>query len=50
MAPSVWAGALNFVNYGAVLGYVIGLAVFWSAGSIAAQSGNAKATFFNKSC
>lgn len=47
LAPSSWAGAQHFVNYGAVLGYVVGLAVFWFSGLISTQSGNAKATISN---
>jgi hypothetical protein len=44
LAPAAWAGALRFVNYAAVLGYVVGLAVFWFSGLISNPSGNAKAT------
>jgi hypothetical protein len=44
LAPPALAGGLRFVNYAAVLGYVIGLAVFWFSGLISDPSGNAKAT------
>lgn len=44
LAPAAWAGGLRFVNYAAVLGYVVGLAVFWFSGLISNPSGNAKAT------
>ena len=49
LAPASWAGGLRFVNYAAVLGYVVGLAVFWFSGLIANTSGNAKATFSKNS-
>lgn len=39
-----WSAAQDFLNYGAVLGYVVGLALFWFSGLIT-KSGNAKATF-----
>lgn len=44
LAPSSWAGAQHFVNYAAVLGYVLGLVAFWFSGLIANPSGNARAT------
>ena len=44
LVPPTWAVAQHFVNYGAVLGYVLGLAVFWFSGLISDKSGNAKAT------
>jgi len=44
LAPAAWAGGLRFVNYAAVLGYVVGLAVLWFSGLISNPSGNAKAT------
>jgi hypothetical protein len=44
LAPAPWAGGLGFVNYAAVLGYVMGLAVLWFSGLISNPSGNAKAT------
>lgn len=42
--PPTWAVAQHVVNYGAVLGYVVGLALFWFSGLISDKSGNAKAT------
>lgn len=44
LVPAAWAGGLHFVNYAAVLGYVMGLAVLWFSGLISNPSGNAKAT------
>ncbi|WP_354172356.1 hypothetical protein [Arthrobacter sp. UYEF36] len=44
LAPAGWAVAQHLVNYAAVLGYVVGLAVFWFSGLIANPSGNARAT------
>ena len=48
LAPAGWAGGLHFVNYAAVLGYVVGLVVFWFSGLISNPSGNAKATLRQK--
>ena len=42
--PGRLGRALRFVNYAAVLGYVVGLAVLWFSGLISNPSGNAKAT------
>ena len=44
-----WAGARHLINYAAVLGYVVGLAVFWFSGLIANTTGNAKTTLSQKS-
>ncbi|WP_426976195.1 hypothetical protein ACQCSU_15705 [Pseudarthrobacter sp. O4] len=43
-APPDWALGQHVVNYSAVLGYVLGLALFWFSGLIASKSGNANAT------
>ncbi|MET3920178.1 hypothetical protein [Arthrobacter sp. UYEF20] len=43
-APPDWALGQHVVNYSAVLGYVLGLALFWFSGLIASKSGTANAT------
>ena len=43
-APPEWALGQHVINYSAVLGYVLGLALFWFSGLIASKSGNANAT------
>ena len=49
VAPPAWALAQHLANYSAVLGYVLGLGLFWFAGLIAQPPGHAGATFHNKS-
>lgn len=44
-APEDWGLAQQTVNYVAVLGYVLGLGMFWASGRAAKESGNARATF-----
>lgn len=44
-APDPWDPARMLVNYVAVLGYVLGLLIFWLSGRIAAPPDNAPATF-----
>jgi hypothetical protein len=44
-APESWILAQQTVNYLAVLGYVLGLGMFWASGRVAKESGNARATF-----
>jgi len=44
-APVTWILAQQTVNYLAVLGYVLGLGLFWASGRVAKESGNARATF-----
>ncbi len=44
-APEAWVPAQQTVNYLAVLGYVLGLGLFWVSGLAAKKSGNARATF-----
>jgi hypothetical protein len=44
-APPAWALGQHLVNYSAVLGYILGLGLFWFAGQIAAKAGNDDATF-----
>lgn len=44
-APDSWIPAQLTVNYLAVLGYVLGLCLFWVSGLVANKSGNARATF-----
>ena len=44
-APEDWFLAQQTVNYLAVLGYVLGLGMFWASGRAATESGNARATF-----
>jgi hypothetical protein len=44
-APPAWALGQHLANYSAVLGYVLGLALFWFAGLIAQPRGDARATF-----
>ncbi|BCW69781.1 hypothetical protein [Arthrobacter sp. NicSoilB8] len=44
-APEAWVPAQQTVNYLAVLGYVLGLGLFWVSGLVAKESGNARATF-----
>jgi hypothetical protein len=44
-APPAWHVGQHLANYSAVLGYVLGLALFWCAGLIAHPRGNAGTTF-----
>ncbi|QDY89153.1 hypothetical protein E7Y32_02165 [Arthrobacter sp. UKPF54-2] len=44
-APDPWDPARMLVNYVAVLGYVLGLLIFWLSGRIAAPPDNTPATF-----
>ena len=44
-APEDWLLAQQTVNYLAVLGYVLGLGLFWASGLAAKESRNARATF-----
>jgi len=44
-APEAWILAQQTINYSAVLGYVLGLGLFWASGLAAKESGNARATF-----
>jgi hypothetical protein len=44
-APEPWIPAQQTVNYLAVLGYVLGLGLFWFSGLAAQKSGNSRATF-----
>ena len=48
LTPPGWAGAQDFVNYAAALGYVLGLVAFWFSGLIASPAGNARATLRQK--
>ncbi|MEC5181929.1 hypothetical protein [Arthrobacter sp. CG_A4] len=43
-APPEWALGQHVINYSAVLGYVLGLALFWFSGLNDSKSGNAHAT------
>jgi len=47
-SPPAWDVGQHLVNYFAVLGYVLGLGLFWFAGLIAQPRGNARATFRKK--
>lgn len=47
-APPAWESTQDLANYSAVLGYVLGLALFWFAGLIAQPRGSADATFRRK--
>ena len=44
-ATKDWLLAQQTVNYLAVLGYVLGLGLFWASGLAAKESHNARATF-----
>lgn len=44
-APGAWILAQQTVNYLAVLGYVLGLGLFWASGLAAKKTGKARATF-----
>ncbi|XAS64691.1 hypothetical protein VUN84_03175 [Micrococcaceae bacterium Sec5.8] len=44
LGPAAWSAAQDFLNYGAVLGYVVGLALFWFSGLVT-KSSNTQATF-----
>ena len=44
-APEPWIAAQQTVNYVAVLGYVLGLGLFWVSGRVPKESGNGRATF-----
>ena len=44
-APQGWILAQQTVNNLAVVGYVLGLCLFWISGRVAKESGNARATF-----
>jgi hypothetical protein len=44
-APEDWFLAQQTVNYLAVVGYVLGLGLFWASGLAAKKSGNTSATF-----
>jgi hypothetical protein len=44
-APEDWAAGAHLVNYLAVLGYVLGLCLFWVSGRAGRETGNARATF-----
>jgi hypothetical protein len=44
-APETWTLAQQTVNYLAVVGYVLGLGLFWFSGVAAQGPGNARATF-----
>jgi hypothetical protein len=44
-APPAWDLWQHLANYSAVLGYVVGLALFWFAGLIAQPRGHTRATF-----
>jgi hypothetical protein len=48
-APPAWELGQHLANYLAVLGYVLGLALFWFAGLIAQPRGKPGATFRKKS-
>ncbi|MGO4806273.1 hypothetical protein AB4089_14210 [Arthrobacter sp. 2MCAF15] len=43
-APEDWILAQQTINYSAVLGYVLGLGLFWASGLAAKKTGNARAT------
>ena len=47
-APDAWEWGQQIVNYAAVLGYVLGLLVFWFSGLMSRSQGNARATFRQK--
>jgi hypothetical protein len=47
-APPAWALGQHLANYSAVLGYVLGLALFWFAGLIAQPRGDHGATLRKK--
>ena len=47
-APPEWALGQHLANYGAGLGYVLGLALFWFAGLIAQPRGTTSATIRKK--
>lgn len=47
-APDAWDPARMLINYAAVLGYVLGLLIFWFSGQIAGPPYNAPATFRKK--
>jgi len=47
-APDPWDPARMLVNYVAVLGYVLGLLIFWFSGQIAGPPHNTPATFRKK--
>lgn len=47
-APDAWEWGQQIVNYAAVLGYVLGLLVFWFSGQMSRSQGNARATFRQK--
>ncbi|MCU1554345.1 MAG: hypothetical protein JWM13_1831, partial [Arthrobacter sp.] len=47
-APSAWALGQHLANYSGVLGYVLGLALFWFAGLIAQPRSGTGATFRKK--
>ena len=44
-APDNWLLAQQTVNYLAVVGYVLGLGLFWASGLAAKKTGSARATF-----
>jgi hypothetical protein len=44
-APDTWLLAQQTVNYLAVVGYVLGLGLFWASGLAAKKTGSARATF-----
>jgi hypothetical protein len=46
--PESWGQARLIVNYAAVLGYVLGLLIFWFSGQIARPPNNTPATFRKK--
>lgn len=46
--PEAWDDARTVVNYAAVLGYVLGLLLFWLSGRLSRPQGNAPATFREK--
>jgi len=48
-APESWDPARLLINYSAVLGYVLGLLIFWFSGPSARRLHNAPATFRKKS-
>lgn len=43
-APEDWILVQQTINYSAVLGYVLGLGLFWASGLAAKKTGNARAT------
>lgn len=46
--PEAWDDARTVVNYAAVLGYVLGLLLFWLSGRLSGPQDNAPATFREK--